>query len=91
MKHNSYFEGKVQSLGLETESGNATIGVITPGTYSFSTSTQERMQVTSGTLKVKLPGEAWITVEAGKEFNVQAGVSFEVEAARDVSYICYYT
>jgi len=90
MKHNVYFDGKVQSLGLATESGDATIGVITPGAYSFSTSTEERMQITSGELKVKLPGEDWKTVEAGKEFMVPANVSFDVEAARDVSYICYY-
>jgi purine/pyrimidine-nucleoside phosphorylase len=90
MKHNVYFEGKVQSLGLETDSGSATIGVITPGAYSFSTSTEERMQVTSGVLKVKLPGEEWKNVEAGKEFKVPANVSFDVEAAHDVSYICYY-
>lgn len=90
MKHNVYFDGKVQSLGLVTESGSATIGVITPGAYSFSTSTEERMHITSGSLKVKLPGEEWMTVVACKDFIVPANVSFDVEAAGDVSYICYY-
>jgi purine/pyrimidine-nucleoside phosphorylase len=90
MKHNVYFEGRVQSLGLETESGHATIGVITPGKYTFSTSLEERMKITSGSLNVKLPGETWNKVEAGKEFIVQANSSFDVEAPRDVAYICYY-
>jgi uncharacterized protein YaiE (UPF0345 family) len=54
MDHNVYFEGKVQSLTVETEQGRATVGVITPGKYTFSTSTQERMVVTSGTLAVTL-------------------------------------
>jgi purine/pyrimidine-nucleoside phosphorylase len=90
MKHNIYFDGRVQSLGLETENGNATIGVITPGMYTFSTSTEERMKITSGELSVKLPGEAWKKVEVGKEFIIQANSSFDAEATRDVAYICYY-
>ena len=59
MEHNVYFDGKVQSLSLETASGKATIGVITPGKYAFSTATEERMVVTSGILTVKLPGGEW--------------------------------
>ncbi|MBA4391099.1 MAG: hypothetical protein C0399_09190 [Syntrophus sp. (in: bacteria)] len=90
MKHNVYFEGKVQSLGLDTEDGNATIGVITPGQYSFTTATEEKMVITSGVLRVKLPQEAWKIVRANEEFIVKENVSFDVEANRDVSYICYY-
>jgi len=91
MKHNSYFDGKVQSLALETDSGSATVGVITPGTYTFSTSSEERMKIVSGALRVKLPGGSWDKVEEGKEFIVKANASFDVEAYRDVAYICYYT
>lgn len=90
MKHTVYFEGKVQSLSLDTEYGNATIGVITPGQYTFATATEERMVITSGVLKVKLPQEAWKTVRVPEEFIVKENLSFDMEAARDVSYICYY-
>lgn len=90
MKHNSYFDGKVQSLALETASGAATVGVITPGKYPFSTSTEERMVIVSGTLKAKLPGRDWTDFPQGKEFIVPAKASFEVEADKDVAYICYY-
>ena len=90
MKHNVYFDGKVQSLSLNTAEGNATIGVITPGKYAFSTSTVERMVITSGTLNVKLPNEDWKLYINNQEFIVQANVTFEVEASQDVSYICYY-
>jgi uncharacterized protein YaiE (UPF0345 family) len=90
MKHNVYFDGKVQSLSLETAIGQATIGVITPGSYAFSTATEERMVVTSGILVVKLPGGEWKEMPAGKEFIVAANQTFEVEAKQDVSYICYY-
>jgi uncharacterized protein YaiE (UPF0345 family) len=90
MKHTVYFEGKVQSLSLDTESGRATIGVITPGNYSFGTATEERMVITSGVLKAKLPQKDWTTYKAGQEFIVKENLSFEVEADKDVSYICYY-
>ena len=90
MDHNVYFEGKVQSLTLATEHGRATVGVITPGKFTFSTSTEERMVVTSGNLRVKLPREAWKTVAQGQEFVVEANASFDVEAGHDVSYVCYY-
>lgn len=90
MNHNVYFDGQVQSLSLSTEHGTATIGVITPGKYSFSTATEERMVVTSGTLDVKLPDQDWKKVLVNQEFVVEKGKSFEVEAHQDVSYLCYY-
>jgi uncharacterized protein YaiE (UPF0345 family) len=90
MKHNVYFEGKVQSLGLTTADGNATVSVISPGKFTFSTSTEERMVVTSGTLKVKLPGKDWIAMKKNAEFIVPVKTSFDVEADTDGSYICYY-
>jgi len=90
MKHNIYFEGKVQSLGLATAEGRATVGVISPGKFTFSTATEERMVITSGTLKVKLPGKDWTAMNKNTEFIVPSKVSFDVEADTDVSYICYY-
>jgi len=90
MEHNVYFEGKVQSLTLETDQGRATVGIITPGKYTFSTSTQERMVVTSGTLNVTLSQGERKIVGPNQEFIVGANDSFDVEATGDVSYICYY-
>ncbi len=90
MDHNIYFEGKVQSLTLVTDQGRATVGVITPGKFTFSTSAQERMVITSGTLNVKLPDGTRKTVGPNQEFMVEANASFDVEAAHDVSYLCYY-
>ncbi|MGA3286046.1 MAG: pyrimidine/purine nucleoside phosphorylase [Bacteroidota bacterium] len=90
MKHNVYFDGKVQSLGLTTEEGNATVGVISQGKFTFSTSSEERMIVTSGTLKVKLPKQNWKVMGRNAEWVVPANSSFDVKADTDVSYICYY-
>ena len=90
MKHNSYFDGKVQSLGLNTPEGFATTGVIEPGKYTFKTDSEEHMHVVAGNLKAKLPGDTWQTFSKGQSFVVPANVSFDVEAAGDVAYICYY-
>jgi purine/pyrimidine-nucleoside phosphorylase len=90
MKHNVYFDGNVQSLGLTTAEGTATVGVISPGKFTFSTSSEERMVIISGTLEVKLPGKDWAAMKKGAEFIVPGKSSFVVEAKADVSYICYY-
>lgn len=88
--HNVYFEGKVQSLGLATEKGKATVGVMKSGTYTFSTSSAEKMIVISGTLDVRLPNQDWAKYAAQEAFDVPAGVSFDVTCDADVAYICYY-
>lgn len=90
MKHNSYFDGKVQSLAVGTTEGPATVGVIEPGKYSFGTDCIEHMHVVTGTLKVRLPGGDWASYGKGQLFIVPANVKFEVEAAGDVAYLCYY-
>jgi uncharacterized protein YaiE (UPF0345 family) len=90
MKHNSYFEGKVQSLGSKFPDGNATVGVMEPGKYTFSTNTEERMTVIAGSMKAKLPGEGWHEYGMDGTFVVPANVSFEVEASASAAYICYY-
>ena len=90
MKHSTYFDGKVQSLGLNTPQGYATAGVIEPGKYTFKTDTEEHMHVVAGSLKAKLPGAEWQTFSQGRFFVVPAHASFEVEAAADVAYLCYY-
>jgi len=48
------------------------------------------MVITSGTLKVKLPGKDWMAMKKNTEFIVPAKASFDVETDADVSYICYY-
>ena len=90
MKHSSYFDGKVQSLGLNTPEGYATSGVIEPGKYTFKTDSEEHMHIVAGTLKAKLPGGAWATFAKGQFFVVPSGASFDVEAVADVAYLCYY-
>lgn len=90
ISHNVYFDGKVQSLGVNTEQGKATIGVMKKGTYEFSTSSPERMIIVSGIMDVKLPDISWKKYLEHEEFNIEANTTFSVTCDNDVAYICYY-
>lgn len=88
--HNVYFEGKVQSLGLETERGKATLGVMKAGSYTFSTSSPEVMVVVTGTMNVKLDDTGYQQYLAPDKFEVASGASFDIICDTDVAYLCYY-
>gem|GEM_PF-1981801 len=90
MKHNVYFDGKVQSLGVNTEEGYATVGVITPGKYTFAAEFEEHVVIIVGTLRVKLPGQEWRVVGRNEKYVIPPKTSFDIEAGKDVAYICYY-
>ena len=88
---NSYFDGKVQSLGFQAESGKATVGVMLPGEYVFGTSSKEEMRIVSGTLEVKLPEEpTFKAYNPGDVFFVEPNVKFTVKLNGPVSYLCLY-
>lgn len=88
---NEYFDGKVKSIGLETRTLPATIGVMARGEYTFGTSNKETMHIVSGELNVQLPGEDhWQTFIDGQVFEVAADASFKVQAVVDTAYFCQY-
>jgi hypothetical protein len=88
---NEYFDGKVKSIGFQTETLPATVGVMAPGEYEFGTSKKETMKVVSGALTVKLPGSGgWQTFEAGSQFQVQANQKFQLRVSVDTAYLCTY-
>jgi purine/pyrimidine-nucleoside phosphorylase len=90
IKHNEYFEGRVQSLGMDTPEGYATVGIMEPGEYTFSTATEEHLTVVEGSMKVKLPGMEWQEIGPDETFVVAKGSSFDIEVEVDVAYLCYY-
>ena len=90
VSHNNYFEGMVQSLGLETEKGRATVGVMKKGTYQFDASTKETMIFIEGSVSTKLPGGEWQQHKKQDVLNIPAGVVFDINCETDVAYICYY-
>lgn len=90
LKHNSYFEGNVQSIGFDRHGFKATVGVIAPGEYRFNTGAAERMTVVSGQLAAKLDG-AWQTFSAGTYFEVPADSVFDVKAiGGPAAYLCEF-
>lgn len=87
---NEYYEGCVKSMSTANKDGNATVGVIAPGTYEFGTSCVEIMSVVWGEFKALLPGEDWKLYKKGESFRVEKGESFKVEVTDTMSYLCEY-
>ncbi len=88
---NDYFDGKVKSIAFQTEEGPATVGVMAPGEYTFSTSKVEYMTITSGLMLVLLPGEnEWKNYREFETFKVGKGQQFQVKISEDTSYRCLY-
>ncbi len=91
LKHNSYFEGQVQSISFERNGRKATAGVIDAGEFHFGTGQPERMTVISGELLALLPGEAsWRAFPAGTTFEVHGQSGFDVKAAAPAAYLCEF-
>lgn len=91
LKHNTYFDGAVQSLGFERNGLRASVGVIVPGEYHFGTGAAERMTVTSGLLRAKLPGGDWQSYPAGSYFEIAANSGFDVQAVGGpAAYLCEF-
>jgi purine/pyrimidine-nucleoside phosphorylase len=88
---NSYFDGKVKSLPVNSGPLPATVGVMLAGSYTFGTSQKEIMTVIAGELVVKLPGESSSRCfRNGQVFEVPANASFDVTASVDTAYLCQY-
>jgi len=88
---NEYFDGNVKSIAFEGENLPATVGVMAPGAYEFSTSQNEVMSVISGALTVMLPGaDDWQTFASGTSFEVAAQQSFQLKVECDTAYFCTY-
>lgn len=90
LKHNTYFEGQVQSIGYERHGRRATVGVIAPGEYHFGTEAPERMTIVSWELAAKPDGWTWTTYAAGTAFEVAGRSGFDVRAAQPCAYLCEF-
>jgi uncharacterized protein YaiE (UPF0345 family) len=90
LKHNVYFEGKVQSVGFERHGRKATAGVIAPGEFHFGTDAPERMTIVSGELEAKIGAGGWKSFPAGTTFEVPGKSGFDVKATEAVAYLCEF-
>ncbi len=89
LKHNTYFDGKVQSIGFERLGRSMTAGVIAPGEFHFGTDAPERMTVVSGELEARI-GDAWHAYPAGTTFEVPGKGGFDVRATAPAAYLCEF-
>lgn len=88
---NIYHEGKVTSRTVEFKDGSVkSLGIMLPGEYTFGTKEAEIMEMMSGELDVKLPGEEWKTLNTPESFNVPANSSFDLRVKTVTDYCCSY-
>ena len=88
---NIYYDGKVTSRSIEFADGEVkSLGIMLPGEYTFGTNEAEIMEMMSGELEVKLPGEEWKTLNTPESFNVGAKASFDVKVKTVTDYCCSY-
>jgi len=90
LKHNSYFDGKVQSIGFERHGQRATVGVFDVGDVHFDAAAPERMTVISGELQVKIGSGPWAHYPAGTTFEVPSKTGFDVKATLPAAYLCEF-
>src|SRR5262249_30538218 len=91
LKHNTYFDGNVQSVGFERNGRRATVGGIAPGSYHFGPEAPARMTVVSGGLGVRPEGAAaWSLSPAGTAFEIAGRSGFDVRAETPAAYLCEF-
>lgn len=91
LKHNSYFDDNVQSVGFERLGRAHSVGVVEPGQYRFDTAAAERMTIVSGAFLVKRDGDSsWQLYSAGTYFEIAANSAFDVKTEGATAYLCEY-
>jgi uncharacterized protein YaiE (UPF0345 family) len=88
---NIYYDGKVTSRTVEFADGSIqSLGIMLPGEYTFGTNEAEIMEIMSGDLEIRLPGEDWKTLNTPETFNVPANSSFDLKIKTVTDYCCSY-
>jgi uncharacterized protein YaiE (UPF0345 family) len=92
-KANVYFDAKVVSHTILLSDGSKkTLGLIYPGKYHFGTDKAERMEIVSGSCRVKIDGNpAETTYGPGQHFDVPAKSGFDIAVESALcEYICSF-
>ncbi|MFA5187936.1 MAG: pyrimidine/purine nucleoside phosphorylase [Patescibacteria group bacterium] len=89
IKHNTYFDGQVQSLGFTTFLGKkATIGVVLPGKYDFGIAKAPE-SITVIHNKITINGTEYRAISS-QDCDIKVGDPIIFEATEPATYICYY-
>lgn len=88
---NIYYDGKVTSRTVNLSDGTTqSLGIMLPGEYTFGTNEAEIMEMLSGELDIRLPGEDWKTLSTPETFNIGANSSFDLKIKTVTDYCCSY-
>lgn len=92
LKGNVYFGGKVTSRTFYRESGERfTLGIITPGSYTFEVGEREVVKLLRGTAQICLPGEnEFHEVAEGQTFVITENSEYQIRTYEIVEYLCDY-
>lgn len=85
-KANVYYDGQVVSYNVLFKDGKKKrIGIMRPGIYKFRSDDLERLDITSGTCRVRQAEEGqWVTYNAGDTFVVPGWSYFEIAVDKGV-------
>lgn len=92
-KANIYFDGKVVSHSVFFADGSKkTLGLIYPGSFHFGTGAPERMEIVSGSCRVKVDGSNEARdYTVGQFFDVPGKSGFDIEVTGGIcEYICSF-
>ncbi|GKT30697.1 Pyrimidine/purine nucleoside phosphorylase like protein [Aduncisulcus paluster] len=92
-KANIYFEGNVTSRTVYESNGERkTLGIMMPGSYTFSTDDAEHMEIIAGNVEVEIKGEEGNVeyIKGGEYFEVPANSSFDIKVNEPTDYCCTY-
>jgi purine/pyrimidine-nucleoside phosphorylase len=91
-KANIYFDGKcISHTVLFADGSKKTVGVIFPSVLTFRTVVPEKMEINTGTCKVRCQGESeWQTFGAGESFSIPGNSSFDIETIEVLDYVCHF-
>jgi uncharacterized protein YaiE (UPF0345 family) len=88
---NIYYDGKVTSRTINLSDGTTqSLGIMMAGEYTFNTNEAEIMEMLSGDLEIKLPGQQWKRLSTPETFNVPANSSFDLKIRTVTDYCCSY-
>ena len=88
---NIYYDGKVTSRTVQFSNGEIkSLGIMLPGEYTFNTADKEIMEMMSGDLEVRLPGEDFKQLSTPETFEVPANSSFDLKIRTVTDYCCSY-
>ena len=91
-KANVYFDGKVTSRTCYRPDGSRfTLGIITPGSYTFGVGDKEIVQLIAGAVEVKRPCDTeWVPFKTPEVFEIQANCEYDIRTYGVVEYLCDY-